>query len=158
MLSIYSNTVLTSLTGLDSIAAGSITDLSISDNSTLSTCEVESICNYLSSPSGTVLISGNAGGCNSTSEVEDACSAIGVKVLNPMSSFATYPTPALTKLIIESPATGSLFLSNLSGKRLLQQEITQPITTIDVSMLSSGFYFVRLTGKNTVKVGKFLKQ
>ncbi len=67
------NNILTSLTGLDNIQAESIINISIHNNSYLSTCEVFSICSYLSSPNGTIDIHDNAPGCNSQEEVEDAC-------------------------------------------------------------------------------------
>jgi hypothetical protein len=67
------NHALTSLTGLDNIDGGSIIDLIIGDNPYLSTCEVQSICDYLASPNGSIEISGNATGCNSQQEVEAAC-------------------------------------------------------------------------------------
>jgi len=69
----YGNPSLIDITGLENIDAGSITDLTISYNLSLSTCEVQSICDYLANPSGYVSIGGNATGCNSQEEVEDAC-------------------------------------------------------------------------------------
>jgi len=68
-----SETGLTSLEGLDNITPSSIANLSIYQNGSLSTCNVESICNYLLSPSGTVNIYNNAEGCNSPPEIAMAC-------------------------------------------------------------------------------------
>jgi hypothetical protein len=67
------NPALTSLTGLENIDAGSISSLHIENNYLLSTCEVQSICDYLVAPNGTISIYGNAPGCNSQQEVEEAC-------------------------------------------------------------------------------------
>ena len=53
-ISINHNDALTSLSGLENIEAGSITYLTIKDNLSLSTCEVLSVCNYLSAPTGEV--------------------------------------------------------------------------------------------------------
>lgn len=72
-LVIYNNIALTSLMGLDNIDASSIINLYIYENNTLSTCEVQSVCDYLVSPNGTVGIHGNAIGCNNPSEVANAC-------------------------------------------------------------------------------------
>ena len=72
-LNIVSNDTLTSLTGLENIDANSIFNLFITDNSSLTTCEVQSICNYLANPNGTVDIHDNATGCNSPPEVANAC-------------------------------------------------------------------------------------
>jgi len=70
------NSSLTNLTGLNNINAASIEDLYIYNNNSLSTCEVESICDYLASPNGEVYIGNNAPGCNSQQEVEEACSVV----------------------------------------------------------------------------------
>ena len=67
------NSSLTSLAGLENIEAGSISYLTIRGNESLSTCDVNSICDYLSSPNGIAIINNNAPGCNSKLEVEEAC-------------------------------------------------------------------------------------
>ena len=72
-LYILDNATLSSLVGLDNIEAGSITDLYIENNNSLSTCEVQSVCDYLAAPNGTIEIHDNAPGCNSPEEVEEAC-------------------------------------------------------------------------------------
>ena len=72
-LGVLYNDNLISLTGLDNIDAGSISNLTIHHNTSLTQCEVLSICDYLASPSGTIEIHDNATGCNSQEEVEEAC-------------------------------------------------------------------------------------
>ncbi|SMC42204.1 T9SS type A sorting domain-containing protein [Moheibacter sediminis] len=72
-LIIYENNSLTSLSGLDNIDPGSITDLTLSSSQNLSTCDVNSICTYISTFGATYSISGNATGCNSFDEVLEAC-------------------------------------------------------------------------------------
>ncbi len=72
-LYIWNNDALNSLSGLDNINHTSITDLLIQNSTVLSICEVSSICDYLEN-GGTANISGNAPGCNSTEEVQTACS------------------------------------------------------------------------------------
>ena len=67
------NPLLTSLSGLDNIDAGSIGNLQIQNNASLSNCDVQSICDYLAIPNGTVTIHNNAPGCNNPPEVADAC-------------------------------------------------------------------------------------
>jgi hypothetical protein len=72
-----------------------------------------------------------------------------------------YPNPAIDKITIEIPAVpanSQLSIMNLDGQELITHQITQPTTTIDVSNLPSGVYFVRLTNDKTVEVGKFIKQ
>ncbi|MCD4681931.1 MAG: T9SS type A sorting domain-containing protein [Bacteroidales bacterium] len=76
VLRVSNNNILTSLEGLENIDAGTIYGLFIENNNSLSSCEVESICDYLSNPMGTVNIENNAPGCNFISEVIDACDGI----------------------------------------------------------------------------------
>jgi len=70
---IEGNNGLTSLTGLENIDAGSINELCIFINTILSKCEVQSICEYLVSPNGKIVIYDNAPGCNSVEEIKEAC-------------------------------------------------------------------------------------
>ena len=72
-LVIRNNNALSSLTGLDNIYAATIEYLFIYDNISLSTCEVQSICDYLAAPNGSIIIYNNATGCNNQEEVEEAC-------------------------------------------------------------------------------------
>jgi hypothetical protein len=72
-LKISDNNSLTSLSGLDNIESGTIEDLIIFDNSLLSVCDVQSICEYLTSPTGAISIIDNAAGCNSLLELADDC-------------------------------------------------------------------------------------
>ena len=67
------NDALTNLDGLQSLEPGFVSNLSIIGNNSLSTCEVECICNYLANPNGVVTIYNNADGCNNPSEIANAC-------------------------------------------------------------------------------------
>jgi photosystem II stability/assembly factor-like uncharacterized protein len=69
-----------------------------------------------------------------------------------------FPNPTSTAITIETPSKGLLSILNLNGQELLQQEITQPVTTIDVSTLPSGIYVVKVVGEKGVRVEKFIKQ
>ena len=70
---IYFNNSLASLSGLDNIISDSIQHLSVIHNSSLTTCEIASICDYLSDPNGVVTIFDNASGCNSPPEIATSC-------------------------------------------------------------------------------------
>jgi len=75
-ITIFSNDAMTSLSGLENLDAGSIGNLSIFNNLSLISCEVQSICEYLVSPNGTVDIYFNAVGCNNPWEIANTCGAI----------------------------------------------------------------------------------
>lgn len=72
-LKISGNNSLISLAGLDNIESGTIEDLIIFYNSSLSVCDVQSICEYIASPVGVISIIDNASGCNSLLELANAC-------------------------------------------------------------------------------------
>ncbi len=72
-LLVWNNNNLTSLTGLENVEANSIGGLGIYNNLSLTTCEAQNICDYLTSPNGTVNIYNNAVGCNSPQDIAFAC-------------------------------------------------------------------------------------
>jgi len=93
-LIIENNTSLISLTGLDNIYPGSIQNLKLCNNDMLSACSVQSICKYLLSPNGTVSIYGNAPGCNSRSEVEEACAITAIEEKEIENGLMIVPNPS----------------------------------------------------------------
>ncbi|MFH1297386.1 MAG: leucine-rich repeat protein [Bacteroidota bacterium] len=156
-LIIYENPYLTSLTGLDNIDASSIVVLTIAENPLLSTCAVQSICDYLAGNGGAAIYN-NASGCNSEKEIESAC-GVGMEENNPSKNqLNIFPNPAYTNITIETIITGHLYILNLNGQELLQQEITETTTTIDIITLPSGVYFIKLINNKTVEVGKLIKK
>jgi hypothetical protein len=148
-IGIVGNSALTSLIGLDNIDAGSISDLTIHINNSLSTCAVQCICDYLASPNGTIDIFGNATGCSSPEEVELACETVGVGQLAVDSwqlAVIVYPNPASSLITVEADEllTNCTFtIYNLHGQEVLRQRITQETTVLDISHLPSGIYFYR---------------
>lgn len=72
-ISISYNDALTNLLGIANIDSETITNLYITSNSLLATCEARSICNYLISPNGNIVIANNLVGCDTQEEVLDAC-------------------------------------------------------------------------------------
>ena len=68
-INIINNDMLTSLYGIDNITASSIDGLNIYSNSQLSTCHVQSVCDYLVIPGSNVNIYNNLTGCNTENQV-----------------------------------------------------------------------------------------
>ncbi len=157
---IHSNIALTSLTGLDNIDAGSINNLRIVYNNILSTCEVQSICDFLLSPNGTIEIHDNAVGCNSQTEVEAACTA-GLDDSNTSENqFHIYPNPSSIFITIETsaiPTRSHLTIINLNGQVIIKCQISEPKTVIDITSLPNGVYFLRLINDRTVETEKLVK-
>ncbi|MBC8321802.1 MAG: T9SS type A sorting domain-containing protein [Bacteroidetes bacterium] len=100
-LNIFANNILLSLSGLDNIEPATIDSIIISHNFSLSTCEVESICDYLSIPNGFIVIQDNAPGCNSQDEVEAACETITVNETKFSDNLIIHPNPFTTSTTIE---------------------------------------------------------
>lgn len=118
------NPSLTSLDGLNNIDASSIQGLYILNNPLLSSCEVQSICNYLLEPGGIVEIQYNATGCNDFTEVEVTCSAISCLpdgiVFNSQSQIDNFPLdyPNCFEIMGDVQISGEN-ISNLSGLNVL---------------------------------------
>jgi hypothetical protein len=75
-----------------------------------------------------------------------------------LESIVVYPNPSSDKITISTPAKGSLSIYITSGQEILQQEVTEPATTVDVSGWKSGVYLVKVVGEKGVSVGKFVQQ
>ena len=70
-----------------------------------------------------------------------------------------FPNPASSKLIIEnSIANSQIIISDILGKDIITEEITNNIIQIDISGLEDGMYFIKaITGKGAV-IRKFIKE
>jgi len=150
-LIILGNQQLTSLSGLDNIAPATIGNLTIADNSTLTKCEVESICSYLVSPTGSVTINSNATGCGSPTEVAFACGITDISDFNSESELSIYPNPAETILFISSKdeiILKEVSIYNQLGQKVLQEN--QSVNKVDISMLQQGSYIVILTSNELI--------
>ncbi|RLD51636.1 MAG: hypothetical protein DRJ05_18205, partial [Bacteroidetes bacterium] len=144
-LSISDNDALTSLSGLENVDPGSLCNLNIFDNNTLSTCHVQSICDYLVSPTGWTIIHDNAPGCNTEAEVYDACWSKTDETLAIENNIQIFPNPAknmITILNSSKAEINEIIIYSPSGKTILQKK--NPVNTIDISGLQAGLYFVEV--------------
>ena len=76
-------------------------------------------------------------------------------------TFSVYPNPATNRISIVTSSvsfTGQLSITNLNGRELITQPISEPKTVIDISDLPAGVYIVKLTNNKTVEVWKFVRQ
>ncbi len=128
-LLIEGNAALISLTGLNNIDALTISNFYIYNNSTLSECDIQSICDYLVSPNGHIEIHDNAEGCNSQLEVEEAC-ASSINEMHFINGLTITPNPFTTSTTIEYELKQrervSLCIYNQMGKQVYQIEEHQP--------------------------------
>jgi hypothetical protein len=159
-LTFLSNANLTSLSGLENLNGNSITNLSITYNNSLSTCDVQSICEYLTAPNGTIEINDNATGCNSQEEVEEHCLTM-VEEINTENEITIIPNPSNDKITISLPAKISnnlLSIFNVSGEKVMERQLTDNEIQLDISALPRGVYFVMLQNEKMVEVGKMVKE
>ncbi len=105
-LLIKNNAALTSISGIQNIDPTTIEstysgnkDLEIYGNPNLSECEVQSICGFLELPGKTKKIHDNMVGCNSVTEVENACQV---------------PPPCTNLIIPDYGATGVSTITDIS--------------------------------------------
>ncbi|MFH1121964.1 MAG: T9SS type A sorting domain-containing protein [Bacteroidota bacterium] len=157
---ILDNNALTSLTGLDNIASGSITCLEITGNNSLSTCAVQSICDYLAEPGSLVNIGYNAPGCNSPDEVEAACLTM-VEEIYSGNGFTFIPNPSNDEITVSLPViTGitRILIFNVNGEKVMERQLTNNETQFDISALPPGVYFARVQDEKQVLTRKLIKQ
>jgi len=165
-LGIYWNDALTSLSGLENIDANSISILTIRYNPALSTCEVQSICNYLAAPNGTIEIHNNAPGCNSGEEVKQACdSSSSVGEINSLDIFIISPNPCSGAMRLRYQINDKRYLISdlysISGQKIrrLLNEVKMPgeyEIEVDLSEVPAGVYVVRLQVGDWIETEKLL--
>lgn len=146
-LKIEENPSLLSLEGLDNIDATTIDELNIHTNNSLSICNVASICNYISLPTGDSTIINNAPGCNSVNEVRTAC-IVGTTTISE-ESFTIYPNPATDNITVMNRSNSqcnSISIINSIGQKVKSQNSCDK--TIDISMLKNGLYIVEIQSKS----------
>lgn len=150
-IDIRKNNVLSSLIGLENVEAESITNLLIYENQSLSTCEVNSICDYLVNPNGSIEIHDNNIGCNNQEEVEYACT-VTVSEINTELEITIYPNPAKNDLFVSNKngiVLNEVTIYNQFGQIVLHQISTT--RNIDISLLGQGMYIIELTS-NELKI------
>lgn len=133
---IAGNDALTSLSGLDNLNPQMLFDITITDNSKLSMCAVESVCQYLDLPR-TARISNNAPDCNSRQEVKDICEfqcELTVAITSDKDTFCTGEEIILSAVVTD-PAGDVSYVWNTG-------DTTE---TLRLSAQNSGMYMVTVT-------------
>jgi ligand-binding sensor domain-containing protein len=96
------------------------------------------------------------GTVNGVSKLTDGSSSIPKKVNeNPLQ---LYPNPVQSSLYIDlSGKSGMLQIHDITGKKILQKQIIENITIIDVSGFESGIYIVRVLSDHQILTKKIVK-
>ncbi len=158
-LSIEYNKVLTSLSGIKNIDPNTIKsynseakDLEIYNNSSLSECEVQSICDFFALPPyKTIKIYGNMTGCNSRTEIEAACSGDTTSTSDlEFNGINIYPNPTKDNFTIDFSGTNlnqaNVTIFDLSGKQkfTLEKLPNDNVLYVNSVTLNPGLYFIRI--------------
>jgi hypothetical protein len=160
------NPRLTDISALENLAEASITNLKIRYNSSLSTCVVQSICEYLANPNGFFLINDNATGCNSPEEVGEAC-LTSIENHVETIAFDISPNPVTDFAEISQNIPGSGFaeicLYNTKGIcikswKLKSSNADNNTYYLDLSSVPSGLYFCRILIGNEMVTKKLIKR
>jgi len=156
---IQDNGSLTSLSGIENINPNSINNLHVTYNSILSTCDAQSICDFLANPNGTVEIYENAPGCNNQDEVEESCWVKTDEISITENNITIFPNPAKKELFI-SNKTGvkinELSIYNQVGSKVLHKKTVA--NSIDISKLSKGLYMIEIkTGEMKIREKLIIK-
>ena len=162
---IQNNGDLVSLEELENLDSETISELTIIYNNELKICETQSICNYLLNDLGPATIYGNALGCNSVSEVEEACATVSIDEASFSGDITTSPNPFTTSTTLsyelKYPEKVMLMIYDYLGKQVYQTEENQQQgkqkLKWNADRYADGIYYYRLqVGKQTAN-GKMMK-
>ncbi len=155
VLILYSNDALSSLYGLGNITFSGYIDFFVYDNSSLSNCDVESICNIIPNYAAIMQVYNNAYGCNSVFEIEAACQT-GISNSKIKPGITLFLNSTGTRLFIAKPNRKfikGVKIYNTTGQQILQ--IKNYTEGIDVSTLNKGLYIAEVE-TNSVLRQKFI--
>ncbi len=69
-----------------------------------------------------------------------------------------YPNPVTENITIEAPQKATIEILNIAGQTILQRQLQQGKTDIDISRLAKGVYFLRLCSNDKTAVSKIVKE
>lgn len=141
MLSIRGNTKLASLNGIQNLEPGAPQALSIRSNYNLSTCEVESICNYLGDNFSTNNLS-NKEGCDNYLEIQNRCGK----------------TCLYEGIVLTSQAEIDAFASNnLTCEKIIGDVLIQEANPGNITNLSGLSQLTSIAGTLTIRNNQLLE-
>ena len=150
VLRVMGGSGLMSLDGLQNIDPATILNLIIVNNPGLFQCAAENLCDYLAIPASLANITGNATGCSSRAEVEEACTLLSVEEgMHAGRALVVFPNPTQGVVMLRNGFTGPAELRVLdgAGRLVLVQRIpgqgTEPVA-VELGGLDAGLYLLEL--------------
>ena len=98
--------------------------------------------------------------CLSKTEVRELCDEnVGINETPANNNYIhVYPNPAFNSLILETQQPSTIEILNIQGQTILQQQIQQGKTDIDISGIAKGVYILRLNSNDKTEVIKIVKE
>ena len=88
-----------------------------------------------------------------------SCTQLGITFITPtLDKINGYPNPVINNLTIESPHCNMIEILNIQGQTILQQQIQQGKTSIDVSKFAKGVYILKSSNNENTEVIRFVKE
>ena len=165
-IEISRNRRLECIKGISNIDPENINKLRIGSNPSLTFCEADFICSYLSNSEDVVSIFDNAIGCYNGADVMKACGfSTSIDTIQIETSFSAFPNPLISSTTIifelQQPATVQLIINDYIGKKIMVNEyfLTEGKNEIiwDASGLPYGVYFCTIKTGNKFETMKLLK-
>ncbi|MFH1003906.1 MAG: T9SS type A sorting domain-containing protein [Bacteroidota bacterium] len=89
----------------------------------------------------------------------ETTSGIGISEFNKeKNNFIIYPNPATDNLTIESPQQAVMEISSIQGQLIKTLATNGNKTSIDISALPNGMYFIKMKTEKGIAVKKFVKE
>ena len=156
-LQVDGNAILSSASGLDNLDPTSFFSVSFENNPNLSVCNVQSVCEFLQVNQSYNLhhIENNAPGCANAIEVAESCGFVLGVTNDEISEITMYPNPAEEMLFIGGIDEGTIEFVDAAGRIVYT---TSKVSSIDVSNLQSGVYFVKIYIDGKVLTKKIIKE
>ncbi len=161
---IEGNETLPSLAGIK-IVWTTIENLYIYNNPSLSTCHVNSICDFLYN-GGYAEIYDNASGCNNQLEIEDICDDVSINEIIVLNTILISPNPAesVTSIVytLHKPSSATLKILDLSGREIVTlvnefQQHGEHKVVFNLNALPAGIYFCVLRTNERILTNKIVK-
>jgi len=159
-IQIDANAKLNDISGMANIDPDDITYLTIRNNTLLAMCEVSNVCSYLGT-AGSRMISDNAIGCSNTTQIENECAGgtAGVSDYLLENALSIYPNPVNDMIYIEKISNidiQNIQLYDMQGSLVKESRMVDD--QLDMSHISSGMYFLKISTNDGVATQKIIKQ
>jgi len=147
------------LNDIEAVKSVDVTDLDsliIQNNTSLTKCDIESVCSFISMIPDNTIIENNSLGCNSDTEIINSCSnAISVEKLT--NDIIIYPNPANSTIFIrnkENIPIKSIVIFNKYGQTIITIKNTSK--KVDVAYLNNGLYFIKVVTDDSYFIKKLI--